>query len=121
MMIFLCDVQIAIKVVKAIESKDFKCLHVNSILDSWHTKDNDISKYVDANDLILITKDVDFKNSHFIQKSPKKLVKINLGNISNVELIAIFEKILPQIEQINALHEAFILEISKDFTTITPF
>jgi predicted nuclease of predicted toxin-antitoxin system len=119
-MIFLCDVHIAIKVVKSIENKGFKCLHVNSILDSWHTKDSDICKYVDTNDLILITKDVDFKNSHFIQKTPKKLVKINLGNISNMELMDILEKTLLQIQEINNQNDAFIIEIGKEYTRITP-
>lgn len=117
---FFCDVHIAFKLVKLIESKGFDCLHVNYILDKWHTKDSDIAKYVDANDYILISKDSDFKNSHFIKKSPKKLVKINLGNISNTDLLAIFSSILPELEKVNKTTDVFIFEINKDFTQITP-
>lgn len=116
---FLCDVHISIKVVKYIESKGFTCFHVNAILDKWNTKDEDIITYVDNNNLILISKDSDFKNSHFLRKLPKKLIKINLGNISNRELVGIFESILPQIKTINDKEPVFILEVHKDFTQIT--
>lgn len=116
---FLCDVHIPFKLVKFIESKGFECVHVNFILDKWHTKDEDIIKYVDANNYILISKDSDFKNSYFIKKSPKKLIKINLGNISNQELTTIFTSILPQIIKTESKNEHFILEINKTFTLIT--
>ena len=69
--------------------------------------------------MILISKDADFKNSFFINKSPKKLIKINLGNISNNDLIEIIITILPQINLANEKHTFFIAEINKDFTTIT--
>jgi hypothetical protein len=36
---FLCDVHISYKLVNAIESLGFKCIHVNAILDKWYTKD----------------------------------------------------------------------------------
>ena len=117
---FLCDVHIPFKLVKLIESKSFDCVHVNNILDKWHTKDSDIAEYVDANDFILIPKDSDFKNSHYIKKSPKKLVKINLGNISNTDLMNIFSSILPELEKVNKTTEVFIIEINKEFTQITP-
>ena len=113
---FLCDVHIPFKLVKLIESKSFDCVHVNK----WHTKDSDIAEYVDANDFILISKDSDFKNSHYIKKSPKKLVKINLGNISNTDLMNIFSSILPELEKVNKTTEVFIIEIKKEFTQITP-
>lgn len=79
----------------------------------------DINTYVDINDFILISKDADFKNSHFINKTPKKLVKINLGNISNEELITIFNTILIQIEKVHKAENIFIIEINKEFTQIT--
>ena len=51
-MIFLCDVHISFKLVKTIENMGFTCVHVNSILDKWHTKDEDIMSYVDKNNMI---------------------------------------------------------------------
>jgi predicted nuclease of predicted toxin-antitoxin system len=75
--------------------------------------------YVDQNNMILISKDSDFKNSHFIKNSPKKLVKINLGNISNIELNTIIVNIFPEIIKTNSEACNFIIEINKDYSTIT--
>lgn len=62
---FLCDVHISIKLVKYLISKNHDCIHVNTILEKWHTKDRDIANYADQNGLILITKDGDFRDSHY--------------------------------------------------------
>ena len=62
---FICDVHISIKLVKFLISKNYNCVHVNTILDKWFTKDNAIAKYKDLNDLLLITKDGDFRASHY--------------------------------------------------------
>lgn len=89
------------------------CAHVNQILRKWNTTDSEICKYADENNLIVITKDSDFKNSHFINKTPKKIIRITLGNISNDELITLFAKYLPSILQLSDI-EAFYAEIGED-------
>ena len=113
MMRFLCDVHVSFKLVKFLISKNYECIHVNSILDKWFTKDEAIAKYSDQNDQILITKDADFRDSYYLNNTPKKLIKINLGNISNSDLILIIENNLSKIEKLNVT-ETFILEIDKD-------
>lgn len=116
---FLCDVHISLKLVKAIESFGYKCVHTNSILQSWNTKDKDLIHYADENDLIFITKDKDFKDSFYILKTPKKLIKVNLGNIPNNELVTIFIALLPKIIQTANKNPCFIIEINKNISTIT--
>ena len=110
---FLCDVHISYKVVKHLISLGFETKHVNEILDKWNTKDIDICTYADSNDLIVVTKDSDFRDSYFIKNSPKKLLKINLGNISNQELIQI---ITGNIDSIRKLGQKpnFLIEIDKN-------
>ena len=110
---FLCDVHISIKLVKFLISKNHECIHVNAILDKWFTKDDVLAKYADQNNLILISKDADFRDSHYLKNTPEKLVKINLGNISNSDLILIIERNLDKIEKLNST-ESFILEIDND-------
>ena len=63
---FLCDVHISYKLVNAIIKLGFDCIHVNSILDKWYSKDADIAKYADDYNYIIITKDADFRNSFFL-------------------------------------------------------
>jgi predicted nuclease of predicted toxin-antitoxin system len=116
---FLCDVHISIKLAKHINNKGFECIHINTILDKWFTSDRNIAKFSDLNDLILITKDFDFKNSFLVNKTPKKLIKINSGNISNTQLIEIFDRFISEIETINNNHNQFMIEIDTHFLKVT--
>ena len=115
---FLCDVHISYKLVKSLEGLGYTCLHVNSILEKWLTKDEDLMRFADENSWILVSKDSDFKNSHFIKSSPKKLIKINLGNISNSELIEIFNSNHLKFKEIEHSHSQFLIEINKDSISV---
>lgn len=115
---FLCDVHISYKVVNFLSMSGFETIHVNQILDKWNTKDRDICKFADSNDLIVITKDYDFRNSFFVNGSPKKLIKINLGNISTSDLIESISQILTAIEKL-ANSPSFLVEIDKNLITYT--
>ncbi len=71
---FLIDVHLPISLSKFL-SRQPNCtsVHVNQILQKWHSQlDVEICRHADKNDMIVITKDSDFKNSHFINKTPKK-------------------------------------------------
>lgn len=93
----LCDVHITFKVVRFFESKGHDAVHVNDILDSFYTKDSEISRYADENGYTVITKDADLKNSHLLENSPSRLLKITLGNIPTKRLIEILEANLEEI------------------------
>lgn len=116
---FLCDVHISIKLAKHLNNKGFECVHINTILDKWFTSDSTIAKYSNENNFILITKDFDFKNSFLLNKTPKKLIKINLGNISNRELIEIFDRSISEIETINNNYNQYMIEIAPHFLKVT--
>lgn len=62
---FLCDVHISYKLVKYLKDLSIETIQVNEILDKWNTTDKDISIYTEENDLMVITKDADFRNSFF--------------------------------------------------------
>ncbi|PWA07161.1 DUF5615 family PIN-like protein [Flavobacterium psychrotolerans] len=118
---FLCDVHISIKFVKHINNSGIECVHINTILDKWFTADYTIAKFSDVNNFILITKDFDFKNSFLVNKSPKKLIKINLGNISNEKLIEIFSLNLEKIKSIDKEHNNFMIEIDKEYLNLLTY
>jgi predicted nuclease of predicted toxin-antitoxin system len=113
---FLCDVHISYKIVNFLSDLGHEAIHVNMILDKWHSKDTAICKYADLNGLIVITKDYDFRDSFFLRKTPKKLIKINLGNISTNELIKSLSDIMPALERIS-VSSYFMIEIGKNYTT----
>ena len=109
---FICDVHISYKLVNHLRILEFEVFHIIEILDKWLTSDSKICNYADQNDFIVVTKDSDFRNSFYIKKSPKKLIKINLGNISNQELIKIFSDNLDYFTALNK-KEMFIVEMDK--------
>lgn len=114
----LCDVHNSLKVVSFFKSKDIKAVHVNNILDSFYSSDKAIAAYADENDYILVTKDVDFRNSYFIQKSPQRLIRICLGNINNSDLIKIFEEQLSFLVKAYKSYTQFYIEINSNGTLI---
>lgn len=116
----LCDVHLPYRLVNFLISKGIEAIHANQILNKWHTADADLSRYADENNYILITKDSDFRDSYFLKKTPRKLVRVTLGNISNDELIKSFESHLPLFEE-NYPKDYFYIEINEDSTVIVLF
>ena len=109
---FLVDVHLPVTLSKFLhQHQHCKSTHVNQILQRWNTTDKEICNYADANNMIVVTKDADFKNSHFINNTPLKVIRITLGNTSNADLLKLFEK---YIEFLLPLHQKrkFYIEIS---------
>jgi len=110
---FLCDVHISFKLVRFRHSSGFEAIHVNDILNKSETKDAEICRYADDNNYVVITKDSDFKDTYLVKRSPQKLIKINLGNIPNNDLIQIFDNHLSYISKLDR-KKSFLLEIDRD-------
>ncbi len=64
-----------------------------------------------------MSKDSDFQNSHFLNNSPKKLIKINLGNISTKDLINILDENFDFIYTYLST-DSFLIEIDSDMIRI---
>ncbi len=110
---FICDVHLPIRLSKFLVAQGAESVHVNQILDGSSTADVSICHYADENDCIVITKDADFKNSYLLRKTPRKLIRVCLGNLSNDELVELFTKHLPLIRQLNG-EDSFYLEFSPN-------
>lgn len=104
----ICDVHISFKLVHFLNKLSVETIHANSLLKKWNTPDEEIALFADTNNLVVIAKDADFRNSFFLQKSPKRLIKIALGNIS------IFEKNIEKFKELYLSEESFYIEIAKE-------
>ncbi len=113
----LCDVHIAHKVVRFFESKGHQAIHVNDILDGFYTKDSEISRYANESGFTVMTKDADFKNSHLLENSPSRLLKISLGNIPTKRLIEILEANLEEIVE-HFQTEKCLIELGDGFMEV---
>jgi predicted nuclease of predicted toxin-antitoxin system len=115
---FLIDVHLPIKLSKFLSDQDnCSSVHINQVLNKWNTSDADICKYADVHSMVVVTKDTDFKNSHFINKTPEKVIRIILGNIGNDELLLLINKYLPFILSVSE-KERFYIELSREHITI---
>ena len=107
---FICDVHIPYKLVNYLINVGHHATHINRVLEGSKTKDIVIAQFADTNDQIVVTKDEDFENLHFATNSPKKLIRILLGNINTSALIQVFEKHIPEIEKLKQF-DRFYIEI----------
>jgi predicted nuclease of predicted toxin-antitoxin system len=115
---FLVDVHLPIRLSKFLDNQPgCSSIHVNQILRKWLTTDLEICRYADEHNLVVITKDADFKASHFVNNIPKKIIRIVLGNISNAELLLLFEKHLAIIANQDS-KTAFYIEFSKETLSV---
>ncbi|MCF8360246.1 MAG: DUF5615 family PIN-like protein [Prolixibacteraceae bacterium] len=110
---FLCDVHISYKIVKQLKYLGFETVHVNEILDKSATKDSEISNFADVNNYVVVTKDSDFRDSFLVKQTPQKLIKINLGNISNRKLQNIFSENIFSISKLDNKN-CFMVEIDTE-------
>jgi predicted nuclease of predicted toxin-antitoxin system len=108
----ICDVHLSYKLVNFLCSRNIEAVHVNQLTKKWLTPDSEIAEFADNNEMVLISKDEDFMNSHFLQAKPARLIRITLGNISNQQLIEIFDQNLLMI--VNSMKaEKCYIEIGK--------
>jgi len=110
---FICDVHISIKLSKQLAEAGHDCTHVNRLPGRWYTSDQDIARLADKEDRILITKDSDFRDSCIVQGTPRKLIKVNLGNIPHGVLRDLLLSNLVEIGRLNE-RERFLLEVDVD-------
>ena len=89
---FLIDANLPFRLAKALRSKGFDILHTDDLPDKERTTDKEIRKISVNQDCIVITKDSDFLDSHVIQGVPAKLLLVTTGNITNKELLDLFDK-----------------------------
>ncbi len=114
-----CDVHIPYRLVKRLREIGVDATHVNRILDGSETKDSAISAFVDANDMLLITKDGDFRDTHFLIGTPARVLRLTLGNLSNTELIELVEAYWSTVAE-SCGGESCYIELSREGIVVLP-
>jgi predicted nuclease of predicted toxin-antitoxin system len=93
----LVDAQLPQRMTDWFQSHGCNALHTLSLPEGNRSSDAAISNIADENIAILVTKDSDFVDSHLIHNSPRRLILISTGNISNRELEQLLRPLIPQI------------------------
>ena len=107
---FIIDTQLPPVLAKHIRTKNYNAIHTTYYEKGHLLSDNKITEIAIAENLVIITKDNDFLDNYLLNGSPPKVILLQVGNISNKELIKLvddsFEKI---IKYLNAEIELLIL------------
>jgi predicted nuclease of predicted toxin-antitoxin system len=96
-----------------LNGKGFDSIHTLDLPQKNRTSDAAIIEFVTSEKRIVVSKDVDFLDSHLIKSLPSKLIMIKTGNISNKQLIEIFDRNLDLI--IRMIKHSNLVEVNQNF------
>lgn len=94
---FIVDAQLPPRLARFITSQGYPAEHVGDRKGGLIETDSSIAQRADANGAVVVTKDADFKHSHFAIGTPCLLLVINTGNISNRDLLTFVGGFLPAV------------------------
>jgi len=94
---FLIDAQLPRRLAAELKQAGFEATHTLELPDGNRTTDQGLIELSIANQLVLVTKDSDFVQSFLLKRQPWKLLLVSTGNISNDELMKLFQMNIGQI------------------------
>ena len=94
---FIIDTQLPTKLAKFLRDKGFPTVHTTYYPNGHLLDDAAIVEMAIRENRIIITKDSDFLDNFLLNGVPPKVLMLQFGNISNTELISLFNSDLHQI------------------------
>lgn len=88
-----------------------EAVHTAELPEKNHTPDEKIRRMADAEDRIVVSKDDDFVTSHLLRGTPRRVLLISTGNISNPELLRLMQDNIDSLEK--ALAEGAFVELTR--------
>jgi predicted nuclease of predicted toxin-antitoxin system len=113
---FLVDAQLPARLARALLAAGHDAVHTLDLPKGNRSTDRTVAEAADADDRVLVTKDGDFRDSHRLRASPRRLLIVTTGNIGNDELLAIFGRHLGLL--VTALESAGMVELGHDSVEI---
>lgn len=109
---FLIDAQLPVRVAEFLNRAGHDAVHTSGLPDGNRSTDSQVAQHADADGRVVVTKDQDFRDGHLLTRSPRQLLIVATGNITNDALLSLFEHHLDAI--VSALNEADFVELSQD-------
>jgi len=88
---FLIDAQLPLRLAEFLNRTGHDALHTIELPDGNRSTDRQIAELADADGRVVVTKDRDFRDGHLLVGSPRELLIVATGNITNDALLSIFE------------------------------
>jgi predicted nuclease of predicted toxin-antitoxin system len=109
---FVVDAQLPAKLSRLLTDAGHDSVHTSQLLEGNRIPDATLADLADDEDRVLITKDRDFRNSHLLRRTPRRLLTVSTGNIANTELLALFAENLDTV--VDELVEADYVELDSN-------
>ena len=100
---FLVDAQLQARLARFLNDAGHDALHTSELPEGNRATDVRIATVADGDGRVVVTKDRNFRDGHLLSGSPRRLLVVMTGNITNVALLALFEANLDAI--VGALDE----------------
>ena len=113
---FLVDAQLPPRLAQALVVAGHDAVHTLELAEGNRSTDRTVAEAADAQDRVLVTKDGDFRDSHRLRGSPRRLLIVTTGNIGNDELLALFATHLDLL--LSAFESASLVELAQDSVEI---
>lgn len=110
---FIVDAQLPRSLAGFLRDKDLDAIHTLDLPKGNETSDIEINQLSLAEKRVVISKDRDFYDSFTATREPFKLLQIRTGNMSNADLIGLFDKNLKTI--ISELQTASVVEVTRNY------
>lgn len=109
---FLIDAQLPLRLARQLAASGHDVVHTSELPNGNRTPDSEIVSITDDRECVVVTKDRDFRDSHLLKAQPQRLLIVETGNITNQDLLALFDKFLSEI--VAALEDAAFVELHLD-------
>jgi predicted nuclease of predicted toxin-antitoxin system len=109
---FLIDAQLPARLAEFLSRVGHGALHTSELPDGNRSTDTEIARRADADGRIVVTKDRDFREAHLVAGSPRQLLVVATGNVTNDFLLSIFEHHLDAI--VAAFEETDFVQLTEE-------
>lgn len=109
---FLVDAQLPVRLARQVGASGHDVLHTSELPAGNRATDAEIAALADSEDRVVVTKDRDFRDSHLLRRTPRRLLIVTTGNISNDALLMLFQRHLDSV--VAALQEVSFVEFSSE-------
>jgi predicted nuclease of predicted toxin-antitoxin system len=113
---FLIDAQLPLRLSNHVANAGHDSVHTSALPDGNRTSDRELSAIAGSQNRVLVTKDRDFRDSHLLLNVPRQLLMVATGNITNDDLVALFEANLSLI--VEAFENTSLIEITQTSVVI---
>ena len=113
---WLIDAQLPARLAHAWRAAGHDVVHTSELPAGNATPDLELNRLSIDQQRVLVTKDADFVETYLRFGKPHKLLLVSTGNVSNAELLAIFDTYLEQIAEI--FDSCSYVEVNRSFLLI---